>query len=108
MRLEDKECDLRASMTSTDTKKLSVSKQEKAIMHEFEVHVKGAFCAFSFPLCPFVLRFLACRRLSPVSAPSFCFCERKIEPVLSTDSLVILPAFRTPRQSACDDELPEY
>ncbi|VDL84158.1 unnamed protein product [Nippostrongylus brasiliensis] len=40
MRLEDKECDLRASMTSTDTKKLSVSKQEKAIMHEFEVHVK--------------------------------------------------------------------
>uniref|UniRef100_A0A7I5E827 Rho-GAP domain-containing protein n=2 Tax=Trichostrongylidae TaxID=6315 RepID=A0A7I5E827_HAECO len=40
MRLEDKDCEMRASMSSTDAKKLSVSKQEKAIMHEFEVHVK--------------------------------------------------------------------
>ncbi|KAK5983475.1 Rho-GAP domain-containing protein [Trichostrongylus colubriformis] len=40
MRLEDKECELRASMTSTDAKKFSISKHEKAIMHEFEVHVK--------------------------------------------------------------------
>ncbi|VDO18892.1 unnamed protein product [Heligmosomoides polygyrus] len=54
MRLEEKESDLRASMTSTDAKKLSVSKQEKAIMHEFEAHVKGELVgfAFSFDFCP--------------------------------------------------------
>lgn len=42
MRLEDRDCDMRASMASTnDTKKLSSAKQEKAIMHDFEMHVKG-------------------------------------------------------------------
>ncbi|KAK6738453.1 hypothetical protein RB195_020514 [Necator americanus] len=41
MRLEDRDCDMRASMASTnDTKKLSSAKQEKAIMHDFEMHVK--------------------------------------------------------------------
>ncbi|KAE9416979.1 hypothetical protein Angca_003590 [Angiostrongylus cantonensis] len=42
MRLDDKECDLRASMmsTHTDNRKVSYSKQEKATVHDFESHVK--------------------------------------------------------------------